>query len=85
MLNRLSVKLPRKSKEIKEPTLQAIKKALSKNNACYVLITCGEPSEDGKMQVEMDYDGDESLAAYLLESAQSVFDHQIEKSLDSIP
>lgn len=41
-----------------------------KNNACYVLITCGEPSVDGKMEVEMTYEGDASLAAYLIESAQ---------------
>lgn len=47
-----------------------LKKVLSKNKACYVLITCGEPSEDGKMEVEMTYEGDACLAAYLIESAQ---------------
>jgi hypothetical protein len=47
-----------------------IKRNASKNKACYVLITCGEPSEDGKMQVEMTYEGDACLAAYLIESAQ---------------
>ncbi len=49
---------------------QDIRKVFSKNHACYVLITCGEPSEDGKMQVEMTYEGDACLAAYLIESAQ---------------
>ncbi len=73
----------RKLKSSREISLQSIKKALSKNNACYVLITCGEPSEDGNMQVEMSYDGDETLAAYLIESAQNAFDHQNEKSLNS--
>jgi hypothetical protein len=53
-----------------------IKKILAKNNACYVLITCGEPSEDGNMQVEMTYEGDACLAAYLIESAQSIIDDQ---------
>ncbi|MBS0650930.1 MAG: hypothetical protein JSR93_07210, partial [Verrucomicrobia bacterium] len=43
---------------------------------CYVLITCGEPAEDGKMQVEMTYEGDRSLAAFLIESAQDIIDHQ---------
>ena len=47
-----------------------VRRALAEKNACFVLITCGEPSEDGKMEVEMTYEGDESLAAYLIESAQ---------------
>jgi hypothetical protein len=50
-------------------------RALSQENACYVLITCGQPSEDGKMQVEMIYEGDVSLAAYLIESAQGLLDN----------
>lgn len=49
----------------------------SKKNACYVLITCGEPTEDGRMHVEMTYEGDTLLAAYLLENAQSILDDQL--------
>ena len=49
---------------------QEIKEMLSEGNECYVLITCGKPSENGKMQVEMTYEGDAHLAAYLLENAQ---------------
>jgi hypothetical protein len=59
----------------KEKVPHNLKKFLAKNNACYVLITCGEPSEDGNMQVEMSYEGDACLAAYLLESAQGFIDH----------
>lgn len=55
-----------------------LKEFLSENNACYVLITCGKPSEDGKMHVEMTYEGDTSLAAYLIESAQEIIDDQSE-------
>jgi hypothetical protein len=55
-----------------------LKEFLSENNACYVLITCGKPSKDGKMQVEMTYEGDASLAAYLIESAQEIIDDQSE-------
>jgi hypothetical protein len=55
-----------------------IKKVLSKQNACYVLITCGEPSEDGEMKVEMTYEGDRILAAYLLESAQGFIEDDSE-------
>lgn len=49
---------------------QDLRKELAERNACFVLITCGEPTEDGKMEVEMTYEGDASLAAYLIESAQ---------------
>jgi hypothetical protein len=55
---------------------QDLRNALAEENACYVLITCGEPSEDGKMQVEMMFEGDASLAAYLLESAQDLIEIQ---------
>ena len=41
------------------------------SNACYVLITCAEPSEEGQMEVEMTYEGDHDLASYLIDSAQS--------------
>lgn len=51
-----------------------IKKALNSKCACYVLITCSEPSADGNMDVEMKYEGDESLAAFLVENAGQVFD-----------
>lgn len=55
-------------------SLDKIKKSLGENNACYVLITCGSPAIDGKMNVEMSYEGDEALAAYLIDNAQQVFD-----------
>lgn len=45
-------------------------KLFEKKHAAYVLITCAEPNKEGKMQVEMTYEGDPSLASYLLESAQ---------------
>jgi hypothetical protein len=53
-----------------------IKKALAGKCACYVLITCTEPGADGQMQVEMNYEGDEALAAFLIENAGQVFDDQ---------
>ncbi len=60
---------------------QDLRNALAEKNACYVLITCGEPTEDGKMEVEMTFEGDASLAAYLLESAQGLIESQTEASL----
>ena len=67
-----------KKKESLKPTDQDVRRVLSQENACYVLITCGQPSEDGKMQVEMTYEGDVSLAAYLIESAQGLLDNHSE-------
>lgn len=54
-----------------------IKKALNKNCACYVLITCTAPGNDGKMEVEMNYEGDETLAAFLVANAGQVFDDRM--------
>ena len=51
-----------------------IKRALERDTACYVLITCSEPNADGKMEVELNYEGDETLAAFLVENAAQVFD-----------
>lgn len=49
---------------------KGLKAELAKKHACYVLITCDAPSGDGKMQVEMCYKGDATLAAYILHGAQ---------------
>ncbi len=43
---------------------------LREDHTCYILITCGKPSADGKMAVEMTYEGDPTLASYLLETAR---------------
>ena len=56
---------------------EKIKKALSAKCACYVLITCTEPSADGKMEVAMNFEGDEDLAAFLVENAGQVFDKRV--------
>ena len=53
-----------------------LKKALDRGIACFVLITCSEPNEEGKMEVELNYDGDETLAAFLVENAVKVFENK---------
>ena len=50
---------------------QDLRQLLTERYACFVLITCGEPTKEGKIEVEMTYEGDDSLAAYLIESAQT--------------
>ncbi len=54
--------------------LVKIAKPSNENCACYVLITCSEPNAEGNMEVEMNYQGDETLAAYLVENAVQIFD-----------
>jgi hypothetical protein len=56
-----------------------LQEVLNKNPSCYVLITCGQPSEDGEMQVEMTYQGDAALASYLLHGAQLYIDPEDEQ------
>ncbi|HRD56253.1 MAG TPA: hypothetical protein PLC42_07655 [Parachlamydiaceae bacterium] len=55
---------------------KSIKKTLSKKHACYVLITCDEPSVNGEMEVKMSYGGDIALASYLLEGAKNIIDEK---------
>ncbi|MDR3624321.1 MAG: hypothetical protein P4L16_04180 [Chlamydiales bacterium] len=70
--------LLKKKNNIKEGLQAKLKKLLiKKRNACYILITCTEPSDDGKMQVELTYEGDKGLAAYLIDNAQSFFEQDI--------
>ncbi len=62
-----------------------LQEVLEKNPSCYVLITCGQPSDDGQMQVEMTYQGDAALASYLLEGAQYYIDKEESQSPSPVP
>lgn len=68
---------------MKQAQQKEIKESLAQNHNCYVLITCDEPSEEGKMNVELSYEGDPVLAAYLLQGAQDYLDHQEDDLPDS--
>jgi hypothetical protein len=63
--------------EGKEAALAQLKKNLSNAYTCFVLITCTEPDEGGKMEVALDYEGDESLAAFLIENAAQALDERV--------
>lgn len=53
---------------------EKVRKLLSNdNNACFILITCKDANLEGKMQVEMTYEGDSTLASYLIDNAQEFF------------
>jgi hypothetical protein len=57
--------------------LMEINRTLAENNSCYVLITCGNPSQDGEMKVDLKYWGDPVQAAYLVESALNIIETDI--------
>ena len=61
-----------------------IKEQLAKDRACYILITCDQPTQDGNMNVEMNYDGDPMLAGLLLQKAQEIIDIQQEREEEKI-
>lgn len=64
-------------KRVKKPDIhKRIKKLLEKDFDGYVLVTCKPAGLDGKMQVEMSYDGDPVLAAYLMEGAQGYLEEE---------
>lgn len=67
-VNKQNIK--KKGKSVKK------KISLKEEAACYILISCGEPSDDGKISVEMTYEGDPILATYLLQSAQGFIEDQ---------
>jgi hypothetical protein len=59
-----------------EVAFSQVKKTLQGQCACYVLITCTQPSKEGKMEVQMNYEGDEDLAAFLVANASQLFDEK---------
>lgn len=61
-----------------------LKNTLSKKHLCYVLITCDPPTDNGEMQVEMTYEGDASLAAYLLKGAQQSIIDELEIEMTEV-
>ena len=65
--------------------LRHLRETLQKQPSCYVLITCGEPTEDGQMHVEMTYQGPSDLASYLLHGAQEFIDQDESQKLAAIP
>ena len=59
-----------------EPSeIDALQSALVKKQLSYVLITCTEPSDEGDMDVEMDYAGDPVLLSLLMENARERLDY----------
>lgn len=68
-----------KGVKVKEQSTHQLRNELDKDFMGYVLITCAEPSEDGKMQIELSFGGDTTLASYLVDSAKEFFEGQEEE------
>lgn len=64
----------------KDAAFDLLKKNLEGEFACVILITCTQPSPEGKMDVQLDFEGDETLAAFLLENARAGFDREFQQS-----
>jgi hypothetical protein len=62
---------------VTEIEIDMIRQTLSSKCACFVLITCSEPCAEGKMEVSMNYEGDENLAGFLIENASQVFNEKM--------
>ena len=50
------------------------------NHGLFIMITCAPPSEDGKIQVEMKYEGDPCVLSYILKKAQEQFEQNDDMS-----
>lgn len=57
-------------------------KRSSKDHACYILITCDHPNDEGKMEVSMSYEGDSALVSYLISGAQNIIEQRIDCEYD---
>lgn len=68
--------LLRRSQDTKQKKMEELKELLCKDTACFILITCNKPDGDGKMDVEMSYEGDRELAGYLAQYAQDYFGNE---------
>jgi hypothetical protein len=64
------------TKKSGEEILAGIKENLGEKCSCCILITCTEPAKNGKMEVEMHFDGDEALASLLIDHASQVFEER---------
>ncbi|SCA59103.1 Uncharacterized protein AB751O23_DG_00020 [Chlamydiales bacterium SCGC AB-751-O23] len=61
---------------MKEEIMENLKGLSLKNKACYIVISCEQPQQNGNLEVQMNYEGDETLASYLLESAQNYLEQE---------
>ncbi|MEN9654161.1 MAG: hypothetical protein RL235_273 [Chlamydiota bacterium] len=72
-------KMRLKKSQAHEVAQLRLREALGEQYACCVLITCSRPSKEGNMEVELSFEGEESLAAFLIDNASQVFDDRLQE------
>lgn len=65
-----TINLPMDTTSMKEKVHDEFAKMILKKHKSYVLITCDEPDIHGKINVDMSYDGDPDLIAFMIHGAQ---------------
>ena len=55
---------------------EEFEKTYGESQTAYVLITCGSPTKEGKMQVQMTYGGSSALAHILVHGAQTYLEEE---------
>lgn len=63
---------------------EKICQSLSRRYVSYILITCEAPDEEGTLNVEMNYEGDEAMVSYLLRDALQEVDKNVMEGLPAI-
>ncbi len=69
---------------MKKDLHERIKKMLTREYEGYVLVTCRPATNDGNMQVDMSYEGDPVLAAYLMDGAQRYLEEEQEENKQEV-
>jgi hypothetical protein len=60
--------------------------SLCKTHQCTILITCTDPKEDGSLDIEMTYTGeDPCLASFMIEKAQEKLDQDLLLQVQNCP
>ena len=73
-MSKRTLRLSGDALDVHAVALAQAKRAIGKDCACCILISCSEPGPDGKMQIEMQFDGDETLAAFLVQNAGQILE-----------
>jgi hypothetical protein len=54
-----------------------VRTILRDDHVGYVLVTCRQTGQAGKLEVEVSYEGEPDLACYLVDGAQGYFENEL--------
>src|SRR5690606_21496645 len=78
-MSKRTLRIPKDAVDVYALALAQAKNAIGKDCACCILISCTEPGPDGQMRVEMHFEGDETLAAFLVQNAGQILEERFER------